>query len=139
MSATFDALEADGRFELTTEPVTTQQLVQYAGASDDYNRIHYDLPYAVEAGLGGLIAHGLLTMAFLGRAVTDWAGPACRIKRIAARFNAPVRVGDTVHVTGTLIAGNRAGGRGELHCELQAEVAGRIVATGDVVVLTPPA
>ncbi|WP_408904205.1 MaoC/PaaZ C-terminal domain-containing protein [Pararoseomonas sp. SCSIO 73927] len=43
-------------------PVTTTQLVMYAGASGDFNRIHFDLPYAQEAGLSAVLAHGMLTM-----------------------------------------------------------------------------
>src|SRR5690554_2465784 len=89
-------------FALDIDPVTTTQLVMYAGASGDYNRIHYDAPYAEEAGLGGVIAHGMLTMAFMGRALTGWAGEDGTVVNISARFTAPVRPGDVVSVSGTV-------------------------------------
>src|SRR5690606_30000677 len=119
------------QFELVSEAVTTMQLVKYAGASDDYNRIHYDQAYAVEAGLGGVIAHGMLTMGFMGRALTQWAGPAARVRHLAARFTAPVRPGDSVVVTGTV--GSRdvgVDGMPRVSCELVATVAGKAVANG---------
>jgi acyl dehydratase len=94
-----------GRVAQTTmPPVTTVQLVRYAGASGDFNRIHYDQPFAVEAGLGGVIAHGMLTMAFMARAVGGWVGPRGRVRRISARFTSPVRPGDTVRVQATVTA-----------------------------------
>ncbi len=53
---------------------TTQQLVMYAGASGDFNPIHYDLGYARSAGLSNVILHGALKSAFLVQLVTDWMG-----------------------------------------------------------------
>lgn len=131
MSTDFTRLVPGSSFELQAEPVTTQQLVRYAGASDDYNRIHYDLPYATEAGLGGVIAHGMLTMAFMARAATDFAGPRGRVERIAARFTSPVRPGDVVRVSGTVLDQRREGSEGRLECRLSAEVGGRSVAAGE--------
>lgn len=84
------------RFELLCDPVTTRQLVMYAGASGDFNRIHYDQAFAVEAGLGGVIAHGMLTMALAGRCVTAWGGPGAVVREISGRFLSPVRPGDAV-------------------------------------------
>jgi acyl dehydratase len=131
------ALQPGDRFELTTEPVTTQQLVRYAGASDDYNRIHYDQPYAVEVGLGGVIAHGMLTMAFMGRAVSAVAGPRGRIRRLSARFTSPVRPGDAVHVVGTVSQVQAASPMGELQCRIDVDVGGRAVANGEATLLIP--
>ena len=131
------ALRPGDRFELTTEPVTTQQLVRYAGASDDYNRIHYDQPHALEAGLGGIIAHGMLTMAFMGRAASRVAGPRGQVKQLAARFTAPVRPGDAVHVIGTVTGIGAATPFTELRCRLDADVCGRAVAHGDALLLIP--
>ncbi len=126
--------DLDGGFELTCEAVSTQQLVRYAGASDDYNRIHYDQAYAIEAGLGGVIAHGMLTMGFMARALTDWAGPRGRVKRIAARFLAPVRPGDVVRVIGRISAAEEGVEARTLACRLEAVVGTRTVASGDATV-----
>lgn len=125
-------------FELRSEPVTTQQLVRYAGASDDYNRIHYDQAYAIDAGLGGVIAHGMLTMGFMARAVTDWVGPLGRVKRIAARFTAPVRPGDVVRVIGRVTSTDDGADVRTLACRLEAMVGTRIVATGEAMVHSTP-
>lgn len=89
-------------FTLRKDPVTTRQLVMYAGASGDYNPIHYDLRHAESAGLGGVIAHGMLTMGFAGQCLTDWAGPRAKIREFSGRFLTPVRPGDEVEMTGTV-------------------------------------
>ncbi|SMG08312.1 MaoC/PaaZ C-terminal domain-containing protein [Paraburkholderia susongensis] len=127
-------------FALSLPAVTTTQLVRYAGASDDYNRIHYDQGYAREAGLGGVIAHGMLTMGFMGRAVSDWAGPAAAIIDIEARFNAPVRPGDVVMVLGTVSdCSPGSDGRRHLRCDIVARVGEKTVASGAAVVAAPRA
>lgn len=89
-------------FRLRTEPVTTRQLVMYAGASGDYNPIHYDLPHAQSAGLGGVIAHGMLTMGFAGKCLTDWLPVNARVIEFSGRFLSPVRPGDVVDMIGTV-------------------------------------
>ncbi len=122
------------QFDLVVEPVTAMQLVKYAGASDDYNGIHYDLASAEAAGLGGIIAHGMLTMGFMGRAVSGWSGPAARIRHIAARFTSPVRPGDVVKVTGTVTARHAQGDVIRIECALLASVGDKAVASGDAVV-----
>jgi acyl dehydratase len=72
--------------------VTRAQLVRYAGASLDFNPIHWSDAAASAAGLPDVIAHGMLSMAFAGRIVTNWAGPATRILDFRVRFSAPVPV-----------------------------------------------
>jgi acyl dehydratase len=138
VNARLDTRAMPESFELLTDVVTTQQLVRYAGASDDYNRIHYDLPFANEAGLGGVIAHGMLTMGFMARAVTDWAGPRGQVRRIAARFTAPVRPGDMVRVTGSVLAQTGEGEATVVQCRLSADVDGRPVASGEATVVVGP-
>ena len=86
---------------LQKDPITRVQLARYAGASSDYNPIHLDEPYAQAAGMGGVIAHGMLSMAFLGQLATDWAGPAS-VLRLEARFRSIVRPGDVLTVRGTV-------------------------------------
>src|ERR1700749_1688324 len=70
---------------LEKPPITTTQLVQYAGASGDFNRIHYDEPFAKEGGFPSVIAHGMLSMAFFGQLLTTWAAGAS-VVRLHARF-----------------------------------------------------
>lgn len=94
---------------LRKEPVTKVQLVKYAGASGDYNLIHTDDETARRVGLDGVIAHGMLSMGFLGQYVASLAGPA-RVRRLRARFQAMVRPGDELTCRGVVreVADGRA-------------------------------
>lgn len=74
---------------------TRTTLVRYAGASLDFNPIHYSDRAAVELGLDGVLAHGMLTMGTALRVVTDWAGGPARVASYFVRFTKPVPVPDT--------------------------------------------
>jgi acyl dehydratase len=85
--------------------VTRADLVRYAGASGDFNPIHWSDRVATGVGLPGVIAHGMLTMALAGRIVTDWAGDPAAVRSYGVRFTRPVVVPDDddgalVEVTG---------------------------------------
>lgn len=125
------------RFTLVKDPVTTVQLVMYAGASGDFNRIHYDLPYAEEAGLGGVIAHGMLTMGFAAQAVTDWAGPGAVVRDLSARFLIPVRPGDRVTVEGRVEEVREEDGSLVVGIGFDATTASGRVAAGSGIVVRP--
>jgi acyl dehydratase len=88
MTANTDDLEPQ-RFT-----VTRADLVRYAGASGDFNPIHWSDRVATSVGLPGVIAHGMLTMALAGRAVEVWAGGRDRVAEYAVRFSKPVVVPD---------------------------------------------
>ena len=98
----YETVNVGDDFSFAKPPVTTKQLVMYAGASGDYNRIHYDYHFALEAGLGGVIQHGMLTMGFLAQAVTDWAGPGSLVRNVRSRFVSPVRLDDIVTIKGSV-------------------------------------
>jgi acyl dehydratase len=74
--------------------VTRADLVRYAGASGDFNPIHWSDRIATSVGLPGVIAHGMLTMALAGRLVTDWAGDPAAVRSFGVRFTRPVVVPD---------------------------------------------
>jgi acyl dehydratase len=74
--------------------VTRADLVRYAGASLDFNPIHWSDRMATAVGLPGVIAHGMLTMALAGRAVTTWAGDPGSVVEFGVRFTKPVVVPD---------------------------------------------
>lgn len=78
--------------------VTRQDLVKYAGASGDFNPIHWNEAFATGVGLPGVIAHGMFTMGAAVQLVTDWAGDPAAVVDFQTRFTKPVLVGDT---TGT--------------------------------------
>ena len=71
-------------------PVTRADLVRYAGASGDFNPIHWNERVATEVGLPGVIAHGMFTMALAGRAVTAWTGDPGALVEYHVRFGRPV-------------------------------------------------
>lgn len=73
---------------------TREQLVRYAGASGDFNQIHYSDHYARALGLDGVIAHGMLTMGVAMRAATAYAGDPARVRACSFRFSKPVPVPD---------------------------------------------
>lgn len=95
--------------ELPARDFTLQRpnLVQYAGASGDFNPIHWNERIATSVGLPNVIAHGMLTMATAGRVVTDWVGDPGAVLSYGVRFSAPVVVPDddkgaTLTVAGTV-------------------------------------
>ena len=73
---------------------TRERLVRYAGASTDFNPIHYSDHFATQVGLPGVIAHGMLTMGAGLRVVTDWVGDPAAVTAYSARFTRPVVVPD---------------------------------------------
>ncbi|MFF3851759.1 MaoC/PaaZ C-terminal domain-containing protein [Micromonospora sp. WMMD712] len=82
--------------ELSTRTfrVTRADLVRYAGASGDFNPIHWSDRVATGVGLPGVIAHGMFTMALVGRAVAEWAGAPDAVVDYGVRFARPVVVPD---------------------------------------------
>jgi acyl dehydratase len=74
--------------------LTRETLVRYAGASGDFNPIHYSDFHARALGLPGVIGHGMLTMGLALRAVTDWAGDPARVRSAFVRFTRPIPVPD---------------------------------------------
>jgi acyl dehydratase len=75
--------------------VTRADLVRYAGASGDFNPIHYSDRVAESVGLPGVVAHGMYTLALTSRALTDWVGSTAAVQSFGARFTKPVAVPDT--------------------------------------------
>lgn len=74
--------------------ITRADLVRYAGASGDFNVIHWNERIAVGVGLPNVIAHGMLTMGLAGRVVTDWLGDPGALVEFGVRFTRPVVVPD---------------------------------------------
>jgi acyl dehydratase len=103
MTLTTTDLSVGQQFEsVVVDDLKRTQIVQYAGASGDYNPLHTDEVYAREiAGYPGVFAHGMLTMGLTGRAVTDLVGDG-RLLRFGVRFTAQVWPGDTLTVRTTV-------------------------------------
>jgi len=87
---------------LQKEEVTHSQLVRYAGASGDFNPIHTVVPFAEEAGLGGVIAHGMLIKGFVGQAIGNWFSVK-DLAKFSSRFKAMTRPGEKITVKGSVV------------------------------------
>ncbi|MEU8192878.1 MaoC family dehydratase [Microbispora amethystogenes] len=96
MAATvkYDDVEAGQEIPAAEYRVRRVDLVRYAGASGDFNPIHWNERYAKAVGLPDVIAHGMYTMAQGGRFVTDWAGDPGAVVEYGVRFSSMVVVPD---------------------------------------------
>lgn len=113
MALTESALKVGDTYEeVVVEDLKRTQLVQYAGASGDYNPIHTDEIYATKvAGYPTVFAHGMLTMGLTGKALTNYVGDG-RLTKYGVRFARQVWPGDTLTATVTVDAiRDEAGGR----------------------------
>ncbi|MFJ9338391.1 MaoC family dehydratase [Streptomyces sp. NPDC101733] len=88
----YDEVEVGTELPGASFPVTRAMLVRYAGASGDFNPIHWNEKFAKEVGLPDVIAHGMFTMAEAIRVVTDWAGDPGSVVEYGVRFTRPVIV-----------------------------------------------
>ncbi|WP_267242867.1 MaoC family dehydratase [Streptomyces sp. PR69] len=105
----FDEVEVGVELPAQTFPVTRDTLVRYAGASGDFNPIHWNEKFATEVGLPDVIAHGMFTMAEAARVVTDWVGDPGAVVEYGVRFTKPVVVpnddkGALIEVSGKVAA-----------------------------------
>ena len=98
-----DVAVGDQLPDLEVGEITRTVLALFAGASGDHNPIHIDLDVARSAGLDDVFAHGMLSMAYLGRLLTDWV-PVDRIRSYAVRFAAITPVHATPVCRGTVTA-----------------------------------
>ena len=85
--------------DLVIEPITRSTLALYAGASGDHNPIHIDLDVAKESGMKDVFAHGMLIMAYLGKAVTNIV-PQSNLKNLSVRFSSITNIGDILTCSG---------------------------------------
>lgn len=86
--------EAGQELEAQSYVVTRTDLIRYAGASGDFNPIHWSDRIATSVTLPGVIAHGMYTLALASRAVTTWVGDVAAVESFGARFTKPVVVPD---------------------------------------------
>ena len=108
----------DVREQIVVEDLTRTQIVQYAGASGDFNPIHHDEQFATKAaGYPSVFAHGMLTMGLTGRLLTDWLGDGV-LCEYGVRFVNQVWPGDTLTTSGTVSAIEPDGDLGRVEIDL---------------------
>ncbi len=87
------------------QTIEQSHVIAYAGASGDFNPLHWQEEFAAKVSpTGGIIAHGMLTMGLLSRVVTAWAGGPERVTHLSASFRAPCPVGATVTLGGEVVS-----------------------------------
>jgi acyl dehydratase len=138
---TADEIVAGTELPARSVQVTRADLVRYAGASLDFNPIHWNERVADEVGLPGVIAHGMFTMAIAGRVVTDWLGDPGALLEYGARFVRPVIVpndeaGALVELTGKV---REVREDGTARVDITAKFDGRAVLGKAVAIVRLPA
>jgi acyl dehydratase len=105
----YDTVSVGDQLPAHSYPIRRADLIRYAGASGDFNVIHWNERAATSVGLPNVIAHGMLTMATAGRLVSDWAGDPGAVLEYGVRFTSMVPVPDgdegaTLDVSGTVVS-----------------------------------
>lgn len=104
---------------LELPPITRTTLALFAGASGDHNPIHIDSDFAKKAGMPDVFAHGMLSMAYLGRMLTSWQ-PQSRLKKFSNRFAAITQLQDVITCSGKVVEIIEQEGETLARCEIQA-------------------
>lgn len=118
---------------LTTQPVTHLQLVRYAGASGDFNPLHTDPKVGEMIGTGGIIAHGMLIMGFVGHMLSDYVGPQA-LRKFKVRFKGMTHLGDVITCSGKITEKFEAEGETRIAGTVQAaDQNGDVKVTGSFV------
>ncbi|RYE48437.1 MAG: dehydratase [Hyphomicrobiales bacterium] len=119
---------------LELPPISRTTLALFAGASGDHNPIHIDIDFAHGAGMKDVFAHGMLSMAYLGRALTEWL-PQRQILSYGVRFASMTHLGDRVRCTGKVLEQIEHAGRPCVRVQISATKAtGEITLSGEALV-----
>lgn len=123
---------------LSLPPISRLTLALYCGASGDHNPLHVDQDFARDAGLGDVIAHGMLVMAYMSRTVTQVV-PQSALLSFNTRFQAMTRVGDQITCTGEITARETsADGRSCIRLALRAtDQKGEVKTQGEALIALP--
>ena len=132
-----DVQVGDAILKLVKAPVTHLQLVRYAGASGDFNPLHTDPKFGEMIGTGGIIAHGMLVMGFVGQMLSDYVG-ATALRKFGVRFKGMTHLDDVITCTGTITDKYEAEGEGRIAGKVQAaDQSGNVKVAGTFVAALP--
>jgi acyl dehydratase len=122
---------------LAVAPISRTTLALFAGASGDHNPIHIDIDAAKAAGFDDVFAHGMLSMAYLGRLVTSWV-PQSQLRALSTRFTSITPVHAQPTCTGTITAVDEVDGETRATVEVKITLAdGTVTLSGEAVVALP--
>jgi len=117
---------------------TTRQLVMWAGASGDYNPIHYDQDFAQSRGLPGVIVHGQLICSFLGQLISDWIGEQGSLRKLTCSYKGMNFPGETITAKGKITKKYVEGGEHRVECNIWVEnPKGEKTASGMAIAIMP--
>ncbi|WP_321910661.1 MaoC family dehydratase [Paraburkholderia sp. J11-2] len=118
-SIRFDDIKAgDTLPPLTLPPVSRTTLALFAGASGDHNAVHIDIDYARRAGMPDVFAHGMLSMAWLGRLLTQWVDQR-QLRHFGVRFVGITHLGHQITCTGRVVEKFEVDGEKRVRLEIQ--------------------
>ena len=132
----FDSMQVGDLLPALQLPaINRTTLALFAGASGDHNPIHIDIDFARKAGMPDVFAHGMLSMGYLGRLLTNWV-PQARIRDYGVRFVAITQVGEAITCSGTVTEVFEVDGERRARLSLQTtNQQGQVKLTGDAVVV----
>ncbi len=134
----YQDIEAGDEITPLVKQPTTTQLVMWAGASGDYNPIHYDKDFAQKAGLDGVIVPGQLIGAFLGQLMTDWIGEGGTLTKLSCSYKGMSYPGEALNLKGKVTKKYVEDSKHYVECNLWAENAkGEKTTSGRAVVILP--
>ena len=138
MSVTFASLSVGSELPaINVPPITRTTLALFAGASGDHNPIHIDLDFARGAGQDDVFAHGMLTMAYLGRLLTGWV-PQRQLRSFNLRFLGITHLRDALRCTGTVTEKLEEGGEKLVRVEVvSSDQADNRKAVGEALIVFP--
>ncbi len=117
----YEDVAVGGEITTLTKQPTTRQLVMWAGASGDFNPIHYDKDFALSRGLPGVVVHGQLTGCFLGQMLTDWIGEKGSLRKLSLGYKGMNFPGETLTCKGTVTKKYTEDGQHFVLCNIWAE------------------
>jgi acyl dehydratase len=134
----YEDIAVGGEITPLVKQPTTMQLVMWAGASGDYNPIHYDKDFAQSRGLSGVIVPGQLIGAFLGQMMTDWIGGEGALRKLSCSYKGMSYPGEVVTCKGKVTKKYVQNGEHFVECSLWAEnPKGEKTASGRAMVILP--
>lgn len=136
MTITYEEVEPGQTLPLLALPaINRTTLALFAGASGDHNPIHIDLDFARAAGMPDVFAHGMLSMAWLGRLLTNWV-PQQQLRQFNARFVGITHLGDRISCTGKVQEKFEKNGEKLVRIEIQsANERGEVKIMGDALIV----
>ena len=136
MSISYDAVAiGDELPPLALPPLARTTLALYAGASGDHNPMHIDIDFARAAGMPDVFAHGMLSMAWLGRMLTEWV-PQRDLREFSVRFTAMTHVGERIVCTGRVVEKLERDGERLVRISVAtANEAGKVKLSGEALVV----